>query len=420
MGWHLNKGPDQLADFYPASQFRKTLYRPDVIRRILQTGSVDRALEIADREAGRATQKTDVAQVLPPQVKITAPAAGETAAAEITVTAQAESVGEHPVTALRLLVDGRPYEGQKAIRRIESPKLGEAQADWSVVLTPGRHTLKVLADSAASQGVSDELEISYTAPDSKDEVQLPNLYVLAAGISKYPIDDLKLYYAASDAQAFAGSFETHSKPLFGKIEVRLLTDEKATRKDLLEGLVWLRKEMTQRDVGLFFFSGHGDKDADGNLYFLPVDVNPDILLATAVSADQVSTSLKGLPGRVMAFFDACHSGGLDPNRRKAAGSLTDDLVRDLVTDESGLIVMCSSTGREFSVESNAHRSGVFTLAITEGLSGKADSNRDGAVYLNELDNYTTDRVKELTKGQQHPVTAKPTTIRSFPLAKSGG
>jgi hypothetical protein len=39
------------------------------------------------------------------------------------------------------------------------------------------------------------------------------------------------------------------------------------------------------------------------------------------------------------------------------------------------------------------------------------------VYLNELDAYVTDRVKELTKGQQHPVTAKPTSIRSFPLAR---
>ena len=39
------------------------------------------------------------------------------------------------------------------------------------------------------------------------------------------------------------------------------------------------------------------------------------------------------------------------------------------------------------------------------------------VYLHRLDAYVTDRVKELTKGRQHPVTAKPATLRSFPLAK---
>ena len=38
-------------------------------------------------------------------------------------------------------------------------------------------------------------------------------------------------------------------------------------------------------------------------------------------------------------------------------------------------------------------------------------------YLHHLDAYVTDRVKELTRGRQHPVTSKPSTIRSFPLSK---
>jgi hypothetical protein len=79
--------------------------------------------------------------------------------------------------------------------------------------------------------------------------------------------------------------------------------------------------------------------------------------------------------------------------------------------------MCSSTRRESSLESNEHRQGYFTLAVVEGLSGKADRTASGAVYSHKLDVYVTDRVQELTRGQQHPVTAKPTSIRPFPLAK---
>jgi uncharacterized caspase-like protein len=97
--------------------------------------------------------------------------------------------------------------------------------------------------------------------------------------------------------------------------------------------------------------------------------------------------------------------------------LTDDLVRDLVTDENGLVVMCSSTGREFSLENNEYQHSNFTQALVEGLSGKAAKSAGTAVYLHQLDSYVTDRVKELSKGQQHPVTAKPSSIRSFPLAK---
>jgi len=38
-------------------------------------------------------------------------------------------------------------------------------------------------------------------------------------------------------------------------------------------------------------------------------------------------------------------------------------VRDLVTGDSGVIVMASSTCREFSLENNALRQSNFTLAI---------------------------------------------------------
>jgi hypothetical protein len=75
-------------------------------------------------------------------------------------------------------------------------------------------------------------------------------------------------------------------------------------------------------------------------------------------------------------------------------------------------------GREFSQESNEHRHGFFTLAVVEGLSGGAEQTPDGAIYLHKLDADVTDRVKELARGQQHPVTAKPGSSRSFPLARS--
>jgi len=55
--------------------------------------------------------------------------------------------------------------------------------------------------------------------------------------------------------------------------------------------------------------------------------------------------------------------------------------------------------------------------LVEGLAGKAAYNQDGVVQLNGLDLYVTDRVKELSKGIQHPVTARPTSIRSFPLSR---
>ena len=103
--------------------------------------------------------------------------------------------------------------------------------------------------------------------------------------------------------------------------------------------------------------------------------------------------------------------------RAANRARADDLVRDLITEEYGIIVMSSSLGREYSMEGLSVKQGFFTLALVEGLSGKADFNRDRVVYLNELDRYTIRRVRLLTLGRQNPIMAKPATIRSFPLAR---
>jgi uncharacterized caspase-like protein len=208
-----------------------------------------------------------------------------------------------------------------------------------------------------------------------------------------------------------------ARTLFRKVEVKLLTDDKATRKEILAGLAWLRQQMTQKDVGIVSFSGHGAKDNEGSFYLAPVDVEANDLLSTGVEGDKVKKALAGIPGRLLLLLDACHAGSVDGDKRKAIGGLTDDLVRDLVTDDYGVIVLCSSMGREFSLEDEKVGHGFFTQALLEGLSGKADYNQDGVIYLHELDTYVTERVKELSKGQQHPVTAKPASIRSFPLSK---
>jgi hypothetical protein len=91
-----------------------------------------------------------------------------------------------------------------------------------------------------------------------------------------------------------------------------------------------------------------------------------------------------------------------------------------VTDDYGVVVMCSAMGTESAIESAAVQHGYFTLALVEGLTGKADFNKDGVIHLNELDLYVTNRVKDLSKGRQHPVTARPASIRSFPLTRPGG
>jgi WD40 repeat protein len=416
MGWHVNNASDKMASYHPAAQFRKSLYRPDVIKLLLKTGSVDRAVEIADLARGKRSPRADVAAVLPPKVRFLSPdRALAVRDPALEVRARASSVGDHPVTALHLYLDGRPLPA--GTFRVASPKLGDVDALWTVVVPPGKHRLAVRAESAVSNAHSEEIEVSYAAPDPAEGVKLPTLYVLSIGISDYP-GDLKLNYAAKDAQAVGKAFQDHSKPLFDKIVVKELTNKSATQREMMLAIAWLKKQPTQRDVAVLFFAGHGDLASDGTMYLMPADIERDNLEATGLSGDHIKTLLTSMPCRVILMLDACHAGGLDnKTKKRGAKSLTDELIRDLVSDERGVIALCASTGRQFALESNQYGHGLFTLALVEGLQGKGAKTSEGAVYLHHLDSYVTERVKELSQGQQSPTTARPTSVRSFPLSR---
>ncbi len=63
-GWHVNRGWDQAADFFPASRFRDRFSRPDIVQRVLVTLDETRAIEQTNREANIRTDSSSVASKL--------------------------------------------------------------------------------------------------------------------------------------------------------------------------------------------------------------------------------------------------------------------------------------------------------------------------------------------------------------------
>ena len=88
-------------------------------------------------------------------------------------------------------MDGRPYRGSVGIIRPPAPKLGTIEATWTVELPPGKHNFAVQAESKVSKGLSRPVEVVRPAPG---EPELPNLYILACGVSAYPAP-MQLRYA---------------------------------------------------------------------------------------------------------------------------------------------------------------------------------------------------------------------------------
>lgn len=79
IGWHLNRGKDNAADFFPASRFRNQFYRPDVVSKVLASGTKAEAIRLADAESERKSRAVFVAA--PPRSwrssrSVTAPGCG--------------------------------------------------------------------------------------------------------------------------------------------------------------------------------------------------------------------------------------------------------------------------------------------------------------------------------------------------------
>ena len=133
-------------------------------------------------------------------------------------------------------------------------------------------------------------------------------------------------------------------------------------------------------------------------------------------ADINSTYAKR-PGRWLIFIDTCHAGGVLGTCRRALNDVNAAIV-EMARAGTGAMVFSSSTTGQSSLERTEWGNGAFTKALVERLGGRAASQQgqDSRITYKMLDLYVSERVKELTKGEQSPVTHNPNALPDFPVA----
>lgn len=243
-----------------------------------------------------------------------------------------------------------------------------------------------------------------------------DLYVLAIGVSSYRARELQLLYPAKDARDFADLLQAQQHGLYREVSARVLTDQSATKDNILDGLEWLQKQPTAHDVAVLFLAGHGITDpTTSDYYFLPVDANPKAVKRTMLAQTEFQNTLRRTAGKVLLFLDTCHAGRVFGTARTRGSSAVDDFIAELKSAPNGIVVFTSSTGYQLSLEAKEWGNGAFTRALLEGLRGRADVTHSGRVTVNMLDLYISQRVKSLTDARQTPSTAKLSTISDFPI-----
>jgi hypothetical protein len=417
IGWQVNRGLDHAPDFYPVSQFRSRFYRPDVVQRVLPTLDVEKAVREADEAAGRPnTRAVPVGSMLTPVIEISDPK--NPALLDRTELKLVYSVRlPSPDDTLRVeaLVDGVKVKSD-SYSLVSS---GSVRAGI-LTLTVPRRASKVSAIAFNQNGAGEPatVQVQWRGPGTEPKL---NLYVLAIGVSNYKDQTVRLKFAAKDAADFVALAKAQQGGLYEKVipysPRGSLQDSDATREAVLDGLDWISRSVTNsNDVAMIFLAGHGIMTPDQHYRFLPYDYDPDRIPRTTISDSELEDYLTKIGGKKIFFFDTCYSGSVLKARAPSSQPDIDRFANQLKAAENGIVVFTSSTGNELSRELDDKMNGAFTLALVEGLGGAAARPQNPVIMISDLNGYVSQRVRDLTNGNQKPMMAMPKTVEDYPIS----
>ena len=167
------------------------------------------------------------------------------------------------------------------------------------------------------------------------------------------------------------------------------------------------KKMLKKNSGIgtffFYYSGHADRKT----------LHLGRRSRTPVTYRELASFFRKLsiPRRI-AVFDACYSGeiirrfgSIDRYKRLVREGRTKGIRTSHPMDlhkmlkpkqghEKGLRIIASSLGVSWELKN--YKASIFTHYMLKGLKGSADTNRDGRLTIDELFDYTSQRVKQET------------------------
>jgi WD40 repeat protein len=399
VGYHINQGAEKEARYVGSDKYFDTLYRPDIIANILVTGSEKKAIAYAKKT--QKVQTVDIAKSLPPVVRVLSESYIDTKADSVTIKYQIQS--DEPVQSVIITQNGVKID----TRGLKIAKKESGVQSVVVDLTSGENIIAIKAKNRFA--MSDEVLVRVNKKSNVADIYKPTLYLLSVGVSEYEDNTLNLGVADKDAQAIAKMFMAQKGKIYKDVHAKEFTNKKATSDNILDGLDWLDKEVTSKDVAIIFIAGHGVNDDKGEYYFLSHDANTDRLRRTAVPWYELQRTISNLPSKTILLADTCHSGNIAGTRRDVTSA-----IKSIINSGTGSIIMTATTG--YSYEQSDWGHGAFTKSLVEGLEdAQADYDRDGTVTVKEIDLYVTNRVKKLTDGKQKPTTIIPASIPDFAL-----
>lgn len=247
---------------------------------------------------------------------------------------------------------------------------------------------------------------------------LPRLWFFGVGVSQYSDPRNNLQFAHRDAEALAAAFAKQEGKLYAKVNTKLLLNKDADARTVKAEMNRFLRQASSQDLIVIFLAGHGLQDNDQTLYFMTADSNlAEPFTGIGVSELQDFLRRRPMSQKALLLLDICHAGAAAGQLGRRGVPSGDDVINQLANG-TGVKVLASSQGREYSLEQPNFRGGhgAFTAALLEGLEGKARSGSGPAVSVLDLERYVSRRVPELTQGKQHPTAPDSNNFQDYPLA----
>ncbi len=213
-------------------------------------------------------------------------------------------------------------------------------------------------------------------------------WAVVIGISKFQDSTINLKYPSKDAKDFYNYLIGDGQ--FAKNHVVLLTDEKATRANILSviGDTWLPRVANPDDLVVIYISSHGspaDMDVGGVNYLVAHDTNSQCLYATGIPLQDLMRIIKRRVHceRVVIILDACHSGAATADSKDLYR--TGNVSASQMVAGTGQLVIASSKPDQVSWEGKAYENGVFTRHLIDSLKQKGNQTKLGLAFENMKD-----------------------------------
>lgn len=238
---------------------------------------------------------------------------------------------------------------------------------------------------------------------------MPSRRALLIGNSDYknPEQFKKLNAPSNDVHDLAEILKSHGS--FEIYDILVNGDVQKIRRRIDD----MFSEMKRGDLALLYYSGHGVKDKNGDLYLAAENSLNERLLSTGIKETYIHDAMRMSRCRHrILILDCCFSGKILANNK----SSIEPLIFTELKGEASAILASSSTIQP-SFEENS-RNSLFTKYLIKGIKyGNRIADKSGNIYIDRLFEYIEQKVRE-KRPEQTPMIEMSSRLDKLIIAQT--